>query len=83
MKQKLFLTGPIGCGKSTAIATAIGEKLPEFGGFLTRRARNAEGHAIAFYLESPDGKLKEKFLDCSGTVPQIHMDAFEKFPLKG
>ena len=83
MKRKLFLTGPIGCGKSTAIATAIGEKLPDFGGFFTKRERNAEGHAISFYLESPDGKLKEKFLDCSGAAPQIHADAFERFPLKG
>ena len=83
MKRKLFLTGPMGCGKSTAIATAIGEKLPEFGGFLTKRLRNAEGQATAFYLESPDGTLKQTFLDCSGPAPQIHMDVFEQIPLNG
>ena len=83
MKRKLFLTGPIGCGKSTAILTAIGEKLPGFGGFLTKRVRNAEGHPIAFYLESPDGEYKETFLDCSGSAAQIHTEIFERVPLNG
>ena len=83
MKEKLFLTGPIGCGKSTAILTAIGEKLPKFGGFLTKRVRNEDGHPIAFYLESPDGNLKQTFLDCSGSAPQIHTDVFERLPLNG
>ena len=83
MNHKLFLTGPIGCGKSTAILTAIGEKLPEFGGFLTKRLRNADGQAIAFYLESPDGKIKQTFLDCGGSAPQIHIEIFEQVPLNG
>ena len=83
MKRKLFLTGPIGCGKSTAIRTAIGEKLPEFGGFLTKRMRDPEGHPIAFYLESPDGTFKETFLDCSSSAVQIHMDVFEQVSLEG
>ena len=78
MKRKLFLTGPMGCGKSTAIAGAIGEKLPEFGGFLTRRARNDAGQAIAFYLESPDGKRKEVFLNCEAALPRIDLKVFEK-----
>ena len=77
MKRKLFLTGPIGCGKSTAILTAIGEKLPAFGGFLTKRFRDEDGQAIAFSLESPNGKQKAEFLDCRGLVPAIHMDVFE------
>ena len=77
MKQKLFLTGPMGYGKSTAIATAIGDRMPKFGGFLTRRERDANGHAAAFYLESPDGKYRKEFLDCRGTTPRIHMDVFE------
>ena len=78
MKRRLFLTGPIGCGKSTAIATAIGDKLPEFGGFLTKRTRNDMGQAIAFYLESPDGSQKEVFLDCETVFPKIAMEVFEK-----
>lgn len=77
MKRKLFLTGPIGCGKSTAILTAVGEKLPAFGGFLTKRFRDEDGQAIAFSLESPNGKQKAEFLDCRGLVPAIHMDVFE------
>ena len=83
MKRKLFLTGPMGCGKSTAIAAAIGEKLPQFGGFLTKRVRNEEGQPIAFYLESPDGTFKQTFLDCSGSVPQIHTDVFENVTFEG
>jgi len=78
MKHKLFLTGPMGCGKSTAIAAAIGEKLPEFGGFLTKRARNDAGQAIAFYLARPDGCQKEVFLDCGAALPKIDLEVFEK-----
>ena len=78
MKRKLFLTGPMGCGKSTAIAAAIGEKLPEFGGFLTKRIRNDAGKAIAFYLERPDGKQREVFLDCETDLPKIDLEVFEK-----
>ena len=78
MKRKLFLTGPMGCGKSTAIRTAIGEKLPEFGGFLTRRTRDDEGHATAFYLESPDGKIREIFLDLTAGTPEVYLDVFGK-----
>ena len=79
MKRKLFLTGPMGCGKSTAIATAIGDKLPEFGGFLTKRLRNTAGQAIAFYIESPDGKLRQTFLDLTAGTPEVNLDAFGKY----
>lgn len=76
MKRRLFLTGRIGCGKSTAILTAIGEKLPSFGGFLTRRIRNEKGQAIAFMLASPDGSRERIFLDCTCGTPEIHMEVF-------
>lgn len=76
MKRRLFLTGPMGCGKSTAIAGAVGSRLPGFGGFLTKRTRDTEGHALTFYLESPDGSRKETFLDVSSGKPEIHMEAF-------
>ena len=75
MKQRLFLTGPIGCGKSTAIAVALGEKITQCGGFLTRRYREPNLH---FRLESPDGQYSEIFLDFSGGKPQLNMDVFSQ-----
>ena len=75
MKQRLFLTGPIGCGKSTAITQALGEKTQQCGGFLTRRHREPHLH---FTLESPDGQYSETFLDFSGGKPQLNMNVFSQ-----
>ena len=77
MKRHLFLTGPMGCGKSTAINRAVGEKLPHFGGFLTKRVLGPDGHAQSFYLESPDGAKQETFLDFSSGKPEVHMEVFQ------
>lgn len=74
MKRRLFLTGPMGCGKSTAIANALGEKLPAAGGFLTRRYREPYLH---FTLESPDGSRKETFLEFADGKPQLYTEVFE------
>ena len=76
MKRRLFLTGEMGCGKSTAILKAVGENLPQFGGFLTRRITDEDGHALSFYLSSPDGTQKVTFLDCSGASPVLQMEVF-------
>ncbi len=78
MKRRLFLTGPIGCGKSTAIAQALGDKLPQCGGFLTRRYRKPYLH---FTLESPDGRQKATFLDFSDGSPKVDMDVFTSLGL--
>lgn len=75
MKLRLFLTGPIGCGKSTAITQALGEGITLCGGFLTRRHREPHLH---FTLESPDGQYSETFLDFSGGKPQLNMDVFSR-----
>ncbi len=77
MKRRLFLTGEMGCGKSTAILTAVGERLPQFGGFLTRRVRNQQGQAVSFYLTSPDGAKQATFLDCSGPKAQVDLSVFQ------
>ena len=77
MRRRLFLTGPIGCGKSTAILTAIGDKLPNFGGFLTKRIRDGKGHAAAFTLCAPDGSREAVFLDCTSGKPVIHWEVFQ------
>lgn len=66
----------MGCGKSTALLTAIGPRLPRFGGFLTRRLRDEKGHAVAFTLSAPDGSREAVFLDCTSGTPRIHRDVF-------
>ena len=75
MKPRLFLTGPIGCGKSTAIAQGLGDKITQCGGFLTRRYREPQLH---FTLESPDGQYSETFLDFPGGKPTLHWNVFSQ-----
>lgn len=75
MKRRLFLTGPIGCGKSTAIQTALGDRVFRCGGFLTRRYRDPHLH---FTLETPDGTYKETFLDFSAGKPELKLQVFSK-----
>lgn len=79
MKRHLFLTGPMGCGKSTAIAQALGDKLQNAGGFLTRRNGTDR---LYFTLESPDGSPKEIFLDFTGGMPRLDLGVFEKLGAK-
>lgn len=73
MTPRLFLTGPIGCGKSTALRAALGEALPRCGGFLTRRYPQPHLH---FTLERPDGALSETFLDFSSGKPRLELSVF-------
>ena len=73
MKRRLFLTGPVGCGKSTAIVRALGDKIAQCGGFLTRRYREPRLH---FTLESPDGSFREIFLDFPGGKPVLTQNTF-------
>ena len=80
MKKRLFLTGPIGCGKSTAISRALGEKVSQCGGFLTRRYREPHLH---FTLESPDGKFQKTFLDFAGGKPQVDLTVFSEVDFSG
>ena len=80
MRRRLFLTGPIGCGKSTAIETALGTQISQCGGFLTRRHREPYLH---FTLESPDGTVRETFLDFATGKPEVNLPAFSKVCLQG
>lgn len=73
MKGRLFLTGPMGCGKSTVIAKALGNNLSLAGGFLTRR--HGEGE-LFFTLDSPDGRCSEVFLRFQDGQPVVDMDVF-------
>lgn len=80
MKQRLFLTGPIGCGKSTAIRQALGDRMDRCGGFLTRRCREPHLH---FTLERPDGTCLGTFLDFSGGRPEMDLSVFSNLDLTG
>ena len=80
MMRRLFLTGPIGCGKSTAITVALGERITQCGGFLTRRYREPHLH---FTLESPDGKVKKTFLDFASGKPEVDLTVFSESYLQG
>jgi nucleoside-triphosphatase THEP1 len=50
MKGRLFLTGPIGCGKTTILRTALGENVATAGGFSTERTYDGDGAHTGFIL---------------------------------
>lgn len=80
--KNLFLTGPIGSGKSTAIANALGEKLSGAGGFLTVRQRDDTGRAVAYWLKRPDGSHGQVIIDYSRETYAMHMEVFETFGVR-
>ena len=80
MRPHLFLTGPIGCGKSTAISAVLEDRISQCGGFLTRRCREPYLH---FRLETPDGKGKETFLDFATGEPEVNPAVFSESYLQG
>lgn len=80
MKRHLFLTGPISCGKSTAISRALGDRLSRCGGFLTRRYREPHLH---FTLERPDGTYKKTFLSFASGKPEVDFAVFSDMSLEG
>lgn len=79
MQKKLFLTGPIGSGKSTSITTALGDRLPGAGGFLTVRQRDDTGRAVAYWLQNPGGTCRQCIIDYSAKPYTMHMEVFENF----
>ncbi|NLM15612.1 MAG: hypothetical protein GX218_07125 [Clostridiaceae bacterium] len=50
--KRIFITGPIGCGKSTLIRTVLGDSLSVAGGFVTERIYEGE-ELVGFDLVSP------------------------------
>lgn len=82
MRRRLFLTGPMGCGKSTAIAQALGSQSQLGGGFFTRRNLGPDGHAQSFYLESSDNTESAVFLDVSQGKPVVHADVFSRLGVR-
>lgn len=73
--RRLFLTGPIGCGKSTVLEQALGENLGRCGGFLTRRYREP---ALHFTLERPDGSFRQTFLSFPEGQPRLAPEVFSR-----
>ena len=78
MKKRLFLTGPMGCGKSTAIAQALGSTACRGGGFFTRRQLDSSGKLTGFSLESTDGARGEIFLDFTQGKPVWNLSVFSQ-----
>lgn len=75
MKRRLFLTGPIGCGKSTAIDRGLGDRRDRLKGFVTLR----EGQTPKperFWLETLPKGERAVFLDLTGEKPRIDLGVF-------
>ena len=80
--KNLFLTGPVGCGKSTSIAAALGENLQKAGGFLTVRQVDADGRAVAYWLRRPDGSDAQVIIDYSAKPYTMHPEVFEDLGIR-
>lgn len=77
--RNLFLTGPMGCGKSTCIARALGQHMAQAGGFLTVRQRDETGQAAAFLLCLPNGESRQAIISRNEQGYAIHPEVFETF----
>ena len=75
--KNLFLTGAIGCGKSTSIAAALRESVVKAGGFLTVRQKDERGEAVAYWLQRPDGSGGQRIIDYSSQPYSMHLEVFE------
>ena len=80
--KNLFLTGSVGCGKSTSIATALGEALPKAGGFLTVRQVDGTGRAVAYWIKRPDGSDGQVIIDYSAKPYTMHLEVFEDLGIR-
>ena len=80
--KNLFLTGAVGCGKSTSLTTALGENLAKAGGFLTVRQRDEAGKPVAFWLTRPDGSERKQILDLSDKSNPMRLEVFSDFGVR-
>lgn len=80
--KNVFLTGPVGCGKSTSIASALGDALGKAGGFLTVRQKDDTGRAVAYWLQKPDGTEKQIIIDYSVKPYAMHLEVFEDLGIR-
>lgn len=69
MEKKLFLIGPVGCGKSSLIREVLGERLAFAGGLITERATDENGSFMGYSL-SPAAAAG----GVAGFTPALYMD---------
>jgi nucleoside-triphosphatase len=67
--KRLFLTGPIGCGKSTLIRTVLGDSFRVAGGFITERVLEGE-ELVGFDIVSLGGSINQKLFQLDLTDPE-------------
>lgn len=80
--KNLFLTGSVGCGKSTAIATALADAMGKAGGFLTVRQKDETGRAVAYWIQRPDGTERQVIIDYSEKPYTMHLEVFEDLGIR-
>ena len=80
--KNLFLSGTVGCGKSTSIASALGENLTKAGGFLTVRQKDDTGRVVAYWLKRPDGNDGQVIIDYSAKPYTMHPEVFEDLGIR-
>lgn len=84
MEKKLFLTGPAGCGKSSLIREALGEKLASSGGFVTGITTDEEGRSVGYALSPAasaggvEGFEPALYLDCRVFPPEKDHEVFRQ-----
>lgn len=80
--KNLFLTGPVGSGKSTSIANALGTHLDKAGGFLTVRQKDESGKAVYYWMKRPDGSDGQVIIDYSAKPYTMHPEVFEDLGIR-
>ena len=82
MEKHLFLTGLSGCGKTTMIRNALGDKIAFAGGFVTERIRDGQGNLLGYDLfpaaaaAGIAGFEGRRFLDYSCSPPHSDNEIF-------
>ncbi len=79
MQKRLFLTSPVGCGKSDMIRTVLGDRISRAGGFVTLRRHNSQGGVEGYELMAANGtQTPQRFLDLSTGTPQVRVEVFSQ-----
>ncbi|MBR3474536.1 MAG: hypothetical protein IKH34_05660 [Oscillospiraceae bacterium] len=82
MEKHLFLTGPLGCGKSQALRSALGPAILGAGGFVTEIERRSDGSLLRCSLlpaaaaGGAEGFAAHPYLDLSGPSPVHDNEVF-------
>ena len=82
MPNHLFLTGPVGIGKSTLLRRLLGPELAQAGGFVTEAVYGSYGELTGYALSPAaavggvSGFVPERFLDCSSFPPHTDNEVY-------